>query len=159
MRGADEGFGEFLSHNAARRGLVRGVEEAVKEADGDCLDAGIPQHPDRAAHRNLVERGFDTSVVAQPFRHFPAQPALDEHWGFVRLQIVQVGPFLPTNFEEVAKPAAGDQPGRCAAMLNQRIGRHRRPVAEIADIACLRSKLCERFADAMRDRMRGIGRG
>ena len=32
-------------------------------------------------------------------------------------------------------------------MLNQRIGRHRRPVAEIADIACLRSKLCERFAD------------
>ena len=60
----------------------------------------------------LILRGArDAAVVQQPFRHFATQAALDQRHRFIRLQIVEVGPFLPADFQEVAKPVAGDQTG------------------------------------------------
>jgi len=72
IRGANKSFGEFLGDNARRRSLVRRVEEGVKKTHGDGFDAGIPQGAGRIAHCGLVERYFDTPVMAQPFRHFLA---------------------------------------------------------------------------------------
>jgi hypothetical protein len=66
---------------------------------------------------------------------------------------------LPTDLKKVTEAVAGDQTGRCALMLNQRIGSHCRSVAEIEDVAGLRGDLGKRFADPARDRMRGISGG
>ena len=38
--------------------LMLGIEEAISKTNGDGLDTGLPQNPDRIAHRGLVERGF-----------------------------------------------------------------------------------------------------
>jgi hypothetical protein len=103
MRGGNEGFGEFLRDDATRRGLMRSVEEAVEKADGNSLDAGVPQNADRVAHRSLVERSFDPPVVVQSFGHFEPQRPFDEHGGFVGLKIIKFGSFLPPDFEKVAE--------------------------------------------------------
>ena len=98
VRGANEGFREFVGDDAPRRGLVRGIKEAVEKADGDRLDAGIPQNAHCVAYRSLVEHGFDAPIVAQPVRHFKAQPAFDEHRRLVCLQIVEIGSFFAGRF-------------------------------------------------------------
>src|SRR5262249_61067430 len=87
------------------------------------------------------------------------QPTLDEHGRFVRLEIVKVRPLLPADLEEVAEAVAGDQTGRCAAMLNERISRHCRPVAEKRDVAGMRGDPSERVAKPVGDRLRRIGGG
>jgi len=159
MRGANEGFRKFLADDAPRRFLMRGIEEAVEKTDCDGFGTCVAQNADRVAHRGLVECGFDAPVVAQSLRHFAAQPALDQHGRFVRLKIVKFGAFLPADFEQVAKAVAGDQTGRGTTVLDQRIGRHCRAVAEIGNIACLRGDLGERFANPHCDRVRGISGG
>ena len=90
---------------------MRGIEEAIEKTNGDGLYTGGSQNAHGIVHRGLVKHGFHTAVVQQPFRHFAAQGALDQYRRFVRLQIVEVGPFLPADFQEVAKPVAGDQTG------------------------------------------------
>ena len=56
----------------------------------------------------------------------------------VGLDVVEVGPLLAADLEQVAEAVGGDQPGLRAAMLDQRIGRHRRAVAEIDDLPIAR---------------------
>jgi hypothetical protein len=136
-----------------------GIEEAVQKADRDGLDTSVPQNADRIADSGLVERGFDAPVVAQSFRHLPAQPALDQNGRFVRLQIIEVGPLLPADFEKVAEAVAGDQPSRRTAMLDQRIGRNCRPMAKIGDIACRRRDPGQRFANPFCERLRRVAGG
>jgi hypothetical protein len=161
VRGANKRFGKFLCDDPARSGLVRGIEEAVQKADGDGLYASVPQHADRAMHGGLIERSFNASVIAQPFRHFEAQPPLYEHRRFVRLQVVKHGPFLSTDFEKVAEAVTCDQTGRCTSMLNERIGGHRGPVAEVGDVARVHADLGERFTEPLCDPERRVcgGRG
>ena len=110
-----------------------GADEAVQEADRDRLHPGLAQPPHRRAHRRLVQRDLDAAVVAHAFRHLQAQIARHQRRRLVGLQVVQVGPLLPADLQQVAKPVRGDQPGLHAAMLDQRVGRHRRAVTEIAD--------------------------
>src|SRR6516165_8992941 len=98
-----------------------GIEQTVQKADCDGLDASVSQIPDRIADSRFVECGFDTPVVAQSFRHLPAHPALNQNGRFVCLEIVKIGSPLPADLEKIAKAVAGDQPGWCAAMLDQRV--------------------------------------
>ena len=100
---------------------MRGIEKAVEKADRDGFDTGLAQYADRIAHRGLVECGFETSVVEQPFGHFAAEPALDQYRGFVRLKVVKIWPPLPADLEQVAKAVSGVLSRRCeSAMLYER---------------------------------------
>ena len=85
--------------------------------------------------------------MAQPLRYFAPQPALNKHGRLVGLQIVKIGPFLPADFEKIAKAVTGDQTGRCAATLNERVGGHCCPMAEIRYVARLRCDLGQHFAN------------
>ncbi len=89
----------------------------------------------RTAARNAccVQWHFDRAVVPHPLRHLDAQVARHQHRRLVGLQVVEVGPLLPADLQQVAEPVGGDQPGAHAAMLDQRVGRHGRAVTEIAD--------------------------
>jgi hypothetical protein len=138
---------------------VCGIEEAVEKTDGDGVDAGVPQHAGRATHGNLIERSFNVPTIAQPFRHLEAQRPLYEHRPFVCLQIVKFGSLLSTDFQKIAEPVTRDQTGRRTSMLNERIGGHRGPVAEVGDIARVHADLGERFAEPFCDRQRRIGGG
>ena len=112
MRGANEGVGEFLADNALRRSLMCRIDKAVQKADGDGLDAGVPEGSGSAAHGRFVERNFDVSVVAQSVWNFATQPALDDYGRFVRLEIVKIRSPLSADFEQVAEAVAGYQSGR-----------------------------------------------
>jgi hypothetical protein len=159
VRGADKGLGKFLGDDATRRLLVRRVEKAVQKTDGDSGDTGVAQNANGLAHRGLVERRLDMPVMAQPFWHFAAQPALDEHRRFIGLQIVKLGSLLPADLEKVAEAVAGDQAGRRPSMLDQRICRDCRPVAKIGDIACPGAGASESLGHRLCNGMRRIGGG
>src|SRR6516162_6431816 len=136
-----------------------GSRKLYKKTDGDSGDAGVAQNANGLAHRSLVERRLDAAIVAQPFRHFAAQTALDEHRRFVSLQIVKVRSLLPADLEKVAEAVAGEQAGGRTSMLDQRICRDGCPVAEIRDIVCLGAGACESLADPLCDGVRRIGGG
>ena len=104
----------------------------------------------------LIERSFDAPVIAQPFRDFEAESPLYQHWRFVRLQVVEFGSFLSPDFEKVAEAVTRDQTGPCTSVLNERIGGHRSPVAEVRDIARIHAEPGERFTESRRDRQRRI---
>jgi hypothetical protein len=88
------------------------IDKAVQKADGNGLDAGVPEGSGSAAHGRFVERNFDVSVVAQSVWNFATQPALDDYGRFVRLEIVKIRSPLSADFEQVAEAVAGYQSGR-----------------------------------------------
>ena len=81
----------------------------------------------------FIQRDFDRSVVTDAFRHLQPQVAADQGRRFVDLHVVQVGALLPADLQQIAEPVGGDQAGPGAAMLDQRVGRDGRAVAEIGD--------------------------
>src|SRR5215470_250661 len=159
VRSANKGFGTFLRYDGARSRLVRGIEKAVQKADGDGLDVGVTQRTGYVARRSLVEWRFDAPVMAQSFRHLEAQPSRYEHRRFVCLQIVKFGSFLPTYLQKISEAVTRDQTDQRASMLNESIGGHRGPMAEIRDVACTHACLSERFSEPLSDRERRIGGG
>ena len=50
--------------------------------------------------------------MAHALRHFKPQVARDQHGRLVGLEIVKVGPFLPADLEQVAKPSVVIRPVR-----------------------------------------------
>jgi hypothetical protein len=153
VRRADESTGKLLGDNAARRCFVRGIEKTVEKAYRDAFHARFAQRTDRGAHRFLIERRFDDAIVTQPLRDLAAQRPLDQGRRLVGLKIVELGPFLPADLEQVTKARAGDEPGARAAMLDQRVCRDRRAVTEIRDVASGGADLAQSFLDPPRDRV------
>lgn len=95
--------------------------------------------------------------MAQAFRHVLPQLAGDENRRLVGLQVVEIGSLLPSDFKQVAKSRAGDEAGQSAPMLDQRVCRDRRTVAEIGDLTGRRTDLGEAVGDRMRHPVGRIG--
>ena len=158
MRYAGERLGEFLRQDAPGSLLVRRADEAIEEADRHRLCPGVTQATHCRAERRFIQRRFHRAVVAHALGHFQAQVARHQRRGLVGLQVVQVGAFLPTDLQQVAKTLGGDQPGLHTAMLDQRVGRDGRAVAEVADRARLHADLLDTFRDTLGDAARRIVR-
>jgi hypothetical protein len=103
------------------------------------------------------ERSLDAPVIAQPFRNFEAQALLYERRRLVCVQVVEFGSFLSGDCEGVVEPVTRDQTGPCTSASNERVGGHRDPVAEVAEIARMHADLGERFVEPLCDRARRIG--
>ena len=137
-----------------------GADKAVEEAHRHRLHAGVAQPTHCRAERCLIQRRFHRAVVAHALGHFQAEVARHQRRRLVGLQVVQVGALLPADLQQVAKAVGGDQPGLHAAMLDQRIGRDGRAVAEIANRARPDADLPDTFrhtpCDEPRDGSSGV---
>ena len=110
------------------------IDEAVEEARPRPPDARGLERAGGRAHLVLVERRLDAAVVAQPLADLEAQVAGDEQRRLVGLQVVEIRPVLAADLEQVAEALGGDEAGRDAAVLDQRVGGDRGAVAEIGDL-------------------------
>ena len=133
VAGRNEGVGQLLAQDGDRALLVVGPDEAIEEGHGDRLHARRLQGPRGGAHPVLVERRVDLAGVAQALGHFQPQVARHQGLGLVGLDVVEVGPLLAADLQQVAEAVGGHQPGLDAAVLDQGVGRHRGAVAEIDD--------------------------
>ena len=159
VRARHEDAGALLLDDAARRLLVARVDVAVEEAHGDRPRARDTEGARRLAHLGQVERRLDAPVVAQPLPHLVPARAGDEHPRLVGLQIVEMGPALAADLEQVAEALGGDEARVGAAMLDQRIGGDGGAVAEVVDRGRrgLR-RLAEALDDAVGDGARRVVR-
>ena len=159
VRDAGEGLGELLARGCGA--------PSPRARCGRSRRGSRPRPPARrpraavatAARTAASSSGVSTvAVVAHALRHLQPQVARHQHRRLVGLEVVEVGALLPADLQQVAEAVGGDQPGLHAAMLDQRIGRHRRAVAEIADrVAARRRPGRAPSADALR-RCRARGR-
>ena len=161
MARADEGFGIFLLHDLFGAQLMRGAHEAVEERDRDRADTGRAQLARRGADRVFIERNIHLAGMAHALGDLEAQAALDQSRRLVGENVVEVGPLLPADLEQIAEAVGGDETGGHALVLDQRIGGDRGAMAEIADRRCgliarLRRDAAHAFIDALRDAARGI---
>ena len=62
------------------------------------------------AHRVLIERRLDLAGVAQALGHLEPQVARHQGRGLVGLEVVEVGPLLAADLEQVAEAVGGERP-------------------------------------------------
>ena len=154
VAGRKEGVGQLLTQDGERALLVLGPHEAVKKGYRDRLHAGRLELARGGAHGLFVECRRDLAGMQHAFGHFEPQVARHQNRRFVDLDVVEVGPLLPADLQQVAEALGGDQAGLDATMLDQRVGRDRRAVAEIGDarcrlVACVRLYPTQAFFDAL----------
>ena len=163
---ADESLGIFLLHDRLGAELMLRPHEAVQKRDRDRTDAGRAQRARRGTDRVFVERDLDVAGMTHALGDLETQVARDQRRRLVGEDVVKIGPLLPADLQQIAKPVGGDEAGRHALVLDQRVGRDRRAVAEIADRRCgliarLRRHAAHAFFDTLRNAAGGIvgGRG
>ena len=106
-------------------------------------DVGVPERQDDLARR--------TDALG----HLEAVLARHQRLGMIGLQVVDLGPGLAADLEQVLEALGGDERDLAAAPLDQRVGRDRRAVGEKREAASGRKR-----AQPFQDRARGIvGRG
>jgi len=133
VAGRDEGVGHLLAQDFYRTLLVIGTDETVEEGHRDRLHARCLQGTSSGAHLVLIQRYVDLAGVAQALGHFQAQVARHQGERLVGLDVVEIGPLLAADLEQVAEPIGRHEPRLHAAMLDQRVGRDRGAVAEVDD--------------------------
>ena len=115
--------------------LVRRVRVTVQQADGDALD---PRGGNRVQHRRdrgFVQRNQRHAVHIQTLAHGqPPGPAHQRH-GLDDIQVVLLEPALRAHFEHVPEALGGDEQGLRAAPFDQGVGRERRAMDDLADLA------------------------
>ena len=135
------------------------MHEAVEKAYGHRLNVRSLQAARGLAQSRLVQRSFDRAVVPATLSNADTQVTGNQSAWLVSLYVVQVGSFLATDFEQVAKPCRRDQARRNATMLNQGIGCHGRAVPEERHIGSTgASGFGEPFIEGLHDGARGIVR-
>ncbi len=159
VRAGDERLGQLLFEDALDALLVTRIHVAVEEAHRDRADAGGFQAPGGRAHLRVIERLLDAAVVAHALGHLHAQRPRHEQERLVGLEVVEMRAALAADLEEVAKPLGRHEPGRGAAVLDERVGGDGGAVPEVGDVAGggLR-RLAQAFHRAERDGARGIVR-
>ena len=153
-RERDEGAGEQLAQNLPRAPLVVGIGEGVEVADRDRPDAGVPDAFGRRAHSRLVEGEEDFAPRPDPLADLEAELAGDERRRALVEGLIEVRHPHPAELEHVAEPAGGEQRGRGALALEDRIGRDRAAVQQLFERGGGRAKLFEQAPHACDDRVR-----
>src|SRR5690606_24650096 len=93
-------FRVLLLHDLADALLVRGVQEAVEEADGDRFHALLAEMAYSGPDVVFVEGPFYAPVVADTLVYLDAQVAGSEGRRFVRLRVIHVGSASSLQLEE-----------------------------------------------------------
>ena len=143
--------------------LVRWVRVRVDEADADRVDLPVTEPP-RRSHRVVVVERPDLAAVGR----YPASHGLDpigrDDAGRLHPEIavaVAVRHRLPGDLEHVLVPLGRDEPEVLDLALQQLVRRHRRAVADRADLPTVQAEAGEHLVDARQEALGRVswGRG
>ena len=115
---------------ASQAAFVLAARVAVEEAHGDRGRAPAVDRGGRARRLARRERLLDRAVGEDALAHADPQPARHERQRAPRLERVEHGPRLATDLDHVLEPGGGEEDDACAAALEQRVRRDRRPVVQ-----------------------------
>ena len=102
--------------------LMRGMAVRVQQADGDGL----------AVQRGkcVESQGLELAVWSETSADAEAPVERHEWLGLRGAQPIEMRARLTAEMQEVLEAGVGHEGGACALSLEQRVGRHRRPVGE-----------------------------
>src|SRR5205823_10500494 len=121
------------------------------QADGERRDAVLGELGERAPRGYRVQSSGDRAVREEPLRDFAAQVARDEGRGRVDEEIVHVVAALAPDLEGITEPFGRQERGPGALLLDQRVGRERRPVDDGPDLTGAHARLVEERMDPLFD--------
>jgi len=161
LRGERDGHGrQFGAQDLGRALLMRGVHEAVQEADGQRLDALGLQEGDVRAQARLIERAQHLAGVVQALRHRQAPAARHQGLRQLDVEVVLVVAALIAQREHVAEALGGEQRGLRPLALDQRVGGEGRAVDDQRDVGGRQCGAGQRHAHAFQHaQFRGMRRG
>ena len=133
-RGRQREIGEALGDELDRLPLVARVGVGVQEDDGERGDALGRQLGRGLQHGALVEGRAHAAVDGHPLRHLQAPAARHQRRRLDDLDVVELVLALAPDLQRVAEALGGDEPGRRALALDQRIGEERRGMHHAADV-------------------------
>ena len=144
--------------------LVRRIEIGEQKADRDRLDPFRFQSARRRDHTSLVERLKLLAVRRnEPALHHLAVAPLDQRPALPRQFLhdrVVLGALMPRDMDNVAEAFVGQHAGAGAFVLQHGIGRSRRAVQHVVDVARGDTVVAADFGDALDDGAgRVVGRG
>ena len=155
VRDREVGVGELLEHDLLDPPLVLGVQVRVKQADGDRVDAGLPELPDALAHLVLVERREHLAVGGRDaLLDREAMPALGERPRLPRELLLErevEGLLVAGDVEDVAEALGRQHPDLGAAVREDDVRRDGRPVQEVVDLGQRDAGLGAELLDALDD--------
>ncbi len=134
-RDRDADIGRGAPHGLPRASLQLGVGEAVEEGDGDRLDPGRGQLAGQALDVLLVQivPREGRAVGEGAPRHAEAELARHQGTRHLQLQVVEIVAMLAADLERIAESLAGQQRGRRALALDQRVGDQGRAVDDLPE--------------------------
>ncbi len=115
---------------------MRTVHVGVQETDGDALVAGVSKRVRQRFDLGAVEGDENVAPRAHALADDVATVAGDERLGQRQVQVVLLEAALRPHLDDVAKALRRDQSRLGAAPFNQRVGRQRRAVDDLADARC-----------------------
>ena len=157
-RQRDKGVGHQPAQDLRGAALMDVVAVGVQKADRDRFNAVLLERGSCTRDRILIERHEHVAVGIESLGDFdPAMPRHQRRRTLDRV-VVEVGPRLPADLDNIAKTGGGQQRGRGAAPLDDQIGHDRRAVAEERDRLPRCAGLLEQCGDPIGNRNRRIER-
>ena len=158
LAGEGDGLGaEALPQDLAGALLVGGIGVGVEEADGDRFHALGLELRGRLAEGGLVEGADHLAGRVEALRHPEAAVARHQGRRLLEVDIVEGGPDLALDLQQVAEALGGDEPGGREAALDDGVGGHRRPVDDVAHLLGRDPRLVEDAGGDAQEALGGVG--
>ena len=138
--------------------FVSRVQVGVEEADGQRLDAFGPQLAQRRLNFGFVKRLDDLAVGGQPFGDLATQITRDKGRRLIGEQVVQGGPLLAADLQQIPEAARREQSDPRPLLLQQGIGGGRGAVRPEGQLVCRGAYACQNAIHAFQDRSRWVAR-
>ena len=148
--------GRALPQPSRHRLLVGGIAVGVEQRDGDGLDARRPQALDDGVHLGRGERRALAAVGQHPRAEAQAQAGRHQRLRLLEGEVVGVVAGLAPDLEGVLVAGGGDEPGRRALALDERVGDERGAVDDVAHLARAHARPGQGTARPVHHRGRGV---
>ena len=109
------------------------VGVGVEETHCHRVDVGVLDPLDNMFERLVFHGRQHLSRVEHPLLRLETQVARHQRIGSAYAPVVEVGPVLPSDLEDIAEARGNDQGSLCALALKERVRRDRRSVDEEVD--------------------------
>ena len=133
-RDGQEHARQFLPEEIANPLFVRRVDVRMEQADRHRLDGGLLHAARHLPDGLLIQGGEDLTGIVQALRHSVASVPRNHGLRFLAEDVVEPGPDLAGDLQDVPETLGGDQGGPGALPLDERIGRHGGPMDVVGDV-------------------------
>ena len=133
VRERDGDFWKLATDGIADVLLVGRVGVGMEEAYGYSIDVGVLDAADDVVERLAFHGRQHLSGVEHPLLYLETQVAGHQRVGAADAPVVEVGPVLPADLQDIAEARGNDQGSLCALALKEGVRGYRRPVNEEVD--------------------------